>query len=203
MSWFSRDSGRSRLPLNEQLRILAECGIRLAAGVDTDALTRSFDESQFEADPFRLALTAMGNQAEDPRQTGHSGFLSDDVWHFDTECVEGSGAYAAIATRLATLARGELPLESVQDHVDVDNGVAWLEFVLDGERHHWTVAVQDDWVDSKIISRLSTLLTGRSSAHRRFTYIDLGGQDCLIGCATSEQKRRLQERSGLTVNWLE
>ena len=203
MGWFKRGKDKKPVSLDEQLRILSSCGVNLATGVDTSALTLSFEPAQFEADPFRLVLTMMGSEAEDARQAGPSGFLSDDIWHFDTECIENTGDYARIATRLATLAKGELPLESIQDHVDIEGGTAWLEFRLDARSHRLDAAVQDDWVDTTILGRIATLLAGRSAGRRRFTYIDLGGQDCLIGCATPEQKAQMQEQTGLSLVWLE
>lgn len=203
MSWFKRGKPARPLPLDEQLRILSACGVNLATGVDTAALTSSLDAAQFEADPFRLALTMMGNEAVNPGQAGPSGFLSDDIWHFDTECIEGDGSYTRIAARLVTLAKGAFPLESIQDHVDVEGGTAWLGFRLDGKSHRLEAEVQDDWVDTSVLSRLAALLRERSGAGRRFTYIDLGGQDCLIGCATPDQKAQMQKQTGLEVGWLD
>ena len=148
--------------------------MNFATGVDTTALTSVLEPAQFEADPFRLALTMMGNAAENAGQGGRSGFLSDDIWHFDTECIEGDGAYAWIAARLVTLAKGDFPLESIQDHVDVEDGIAWLGFRLDGQSHRLEAEVQGDWVDATVLSRLAALLHERSGDGRRFTYIDLG-----------------------------
>ena len=203
MSWFTREKPGKRVPLDEQLRILRSCGVDLATGVDATALTSSMEPAQFEADPFRLALTMMGNEAEHAGQGGLSGFLSDDIWHFDTECIEGDGSYATIAARLVTLAKGDFPLESIQDHVDIEGGNAWLGFRLDGKSHRLEAEVQDDWVDTTVLSRLAALLRERSGDGRRFTYIDLGGQDCLIGCATPDQKAQMQKQTGLDVGWLD
>lgn len=104
--------------MEAQLRILAECGVTLAPGVEPGVLTRAFTPAQFEADPFRLVLTRMGGEAEDAQPAGPSGFLSDDIWHFDTECIEDVGDYSRIAARLAALAKGELPLEGIGRHED-------------------------------------------------------------------------------------
>ena len=40
------------------------------------------------------------------------------------------------------------------------------------------------------------------SATRRFTYVDLDGQDCLIGCATDDERARLERVTGSRVSWL-
>jgi hypothetical protein len=189
-----RSSGR--VPFEQQLETLARCGITLAPGVTADALLNVVDREGFEADPYRLLLTCMGNQAEDgPR------YLSDNIWHFDTECIEDHGAYVAIARRLTQLAQRELPLEEITDFVDVDARTAHVAFRLDGKSYRWDANVEDDWVDASILSRFAELLEHVGKG-RRFTYIDLGGQDCLIGCATAEGKERLARETGLTVEWL-
>ena len=193
--------GATNVPLEEQLRTLASCGISLATGLGPEALTISFDRTAFESDPYRLARLVMGGEAETEAQASPSGYLSDQIWHFDTECIEDHGAYATIATRLHTLAQGALPLEQIEDYVDVDEGQAWVGFRLEGRPYRWEAEVKDDWVDPTILSRFAALLAQRDQG-RRFTYIDLGGQDCLIGCSTEEQRSALQRTTGLKVEWL-
>lgn len=183
--------------LEEQLRILEECGVRRRAGVTIDQVLTSWGREQFEADPFRLAVVALGAQAEEPPYP----HLSDSVWHFDTECIEGDGSYVAIAERMRDLAQGDLPLTSITDSVDIDEGIAWLEFELDGRKVHWDAEMQDDWVDAAILSRFAELLAGRKT-ERRFTYLDLQGQDCILGCCTSEQLATLRQKTGLDFRWL-
>ena len=74
-------------------------------------------------------------------------------------------------------------------------------FRLAGQSYRWDAEVKDDWVDPIILSRFSDLLS-RVGRSRRFTYIDLGGQDCLIGCATAQERERLSRETGLKVEWL-
>lgn len=185
---------------DEQLRVLANCGINLSANVAPDALFHSFSREDYEKDPYRLLLCVMGGEAEHESQAGETGYPSDSIWHFDTECIEGPGSYAAIARRLAVLAHPALPLEDLDDYVDIDSDEAWLSFKLDGRTEKWTAAVNDDWVDPTILSRFAALLESRSNKH--FTYIDLGGQDCLIGCATPTQKAVLMKATKLKIEWL-
>jgi hypothetical protein len=195
MGWFGWGS-RKAVPLDEQLRILAECGVRPAPGVEPGALTRILTPAQLETDPFSLTLTMLGGELD-------GRFLSDDIWHFDTECIEDTGDYARIARRLVTLAKGELPLEGIDDYVNVEDGEAWIEFSLDGVRQRWEAQVEDDWVDTTIVSRLARLLVDRRASERRFTSIDLGGQSVLIGCATPAERTRFRKLTGLAVGWLE
>lgn len=193
----SPDSGS----LAEQLRMLAECGIRLSPAVAPEYISSRFSSKGSEKDSYRLLLCALGGEIETQEDIEHAGYLSDDIWHFDTECIEGDGSYVAIAERMSTLAQGELPLRNIDDRVDFEEGVAWLSFTLDDQPHKWPLKVDDDWVDPALFDRFAELLASRKSG-KRFTYINLGGQDCLIGCATPEQRACLAARTGLKVEWL-
>jgi hypothetical protein len=187
--------------LEEQLRVLAECGISLAPSVSPASLPKSLALASGGNEVYSDLLCAMGDEAEGEAAIAPSGYLSDNIWHFDTECIEGGGSYAAIAQRMVELAQGDLPLENIEDFVDLGEGEAWLSFLLDGEVYKWTAKVDGDWVDPSILPRFDGLLAHRRSG-RRFTYINLGGQDCLIGCSTSEQRTALEARTGLQVQWL-
>ena len=84
---------------------------------------------------------------------------------------------------------------------ETDGGTAHVAFTLAGRGYRWEAEVKDDWVDAGILSRFADLLA-RTGKGRRFTYIDLGGQDCLIGCATQAEQDRLAKETGLKVQWL-
>jgi phosphotransferase system HPr-like phosphotransfer protein len=199
--WRKKAPQPARVPsLEQQLEILAECGVKLRPGARIESLVNSFPRPQYERDPFRLALVVLGGEAEDSEEVPRP-YLSDDVWHFDTECIEDHGAYARIAARMSTFAKGALPLADVTDHVDVEAGEAWLEFTLDGKRHHLDLKVNDDWVDESVFTKLVGLHAARG-APRRFSFVDLQGQDCLIGCPTPEEFERLRARTGIDVQWL-
>lgn len=189
------------ITFERQLSILAQCDVKLSPGVAPAALLASFDREAYESDPFRLLLISMGNEPENESQAGENGYPSDDIWHFDTECVEGDGSYVAIARRLKVLAHGDLPLEEIGDRIDVDAEKACLTFRLGGRSYSWDAKVEDDWVDPAIFTRFAELLA-RTGTGRRFTYVDLDGQDVLIGCATDRQRRRLATETGLKVEWL-
>jgi hypothetical protein len=201
MSLFGWLKRRPRISFEEQLRVLAECGMALPPSVRPESLFVSFPREAYEKDPFRLLLCLLGSEAEDESQGPVGSLLCDRVWHFDTECIEDRGDYAAIARRLAVLARGDLPIENVEDHVDVEGGDAWVAFTLDGRRFEWKAEVRDDWVDPKMLSKFAQLLESRNTG-RRFTCVDLQGQDCLIGCSTDSERKALAAATGLKVEWL-
>ncbi len=99
------------------------------------------------------------------------------------------------------MAGDDLPLSDLEDSVDVEGKEAWLAFKLDGAAHRWSCEVDNDWVDPKVMSRFAALLE-RGKSGRRFTHLDLGGQDCIIGCFTEDQRERLCRVTGLAWKWL-
>jgi hypothetical protein len=187
--------------LESQFATLKECGIECATSSIEDALINSLPRGKIEQEPFSLLLCILGDEADEEKFAGPTGFPSENIWHFDTECIEDHGDYAQIANRLATLSQGDVAISNVRDFVDVESGIAWLSFQCNGVDYRWDAAVNNDWVDEQIFSRFAALLESTGSP-RRYIHIDLQGQDCLIGCATSEQKDLLARKTGLKVTWL-
>ena len=188
---------RAKVSVEDQLATLAACGISLKPDISRAAIFSCYEEKTLEREPYTLLLAALGGEAEEEPY----GFLSSDIWHFDTECIEDHGDYARIAMRMEELAGGDLPLENIEDYVDVEEGRARLTFRLDGRDYKLELKVEDDWVDTNVFDEFDTLLRGRRTG-KRFTYLDLGGQDCLIGCSTPEQLENLRAATGLDFRWL-
>ncbi|HWR16428.1 MAG TPA: hypothetical protein VN577_16515 [Terriglobales bacterium] len=195
MSLLDRLFPRQRITIEDQLATLAECGIRLSPEFGVDNLLEFFPREKFELSKYAGLVITMGGEWKDGRP------LSDNVWHLDTECIESPGDYAFIAKRMKNLAQGELAIENIRDRVDIENGDAWVEFDLNGETIHWGARVDRDWIDPAILSHFCALLEAQGGM-RRFTYMDLKGQDCVLGCATEEELRRLRKETGLRFTWL-
>ncbi len=190
---------KSKLSFEEQLQNLTDCGIKLRSQFSSDVLFEEWSKEDFEDEPYEMLLLSLGGDKEIGTSQWTS--LSNNVWHFDTECIEDHGAYIAIAERMRDLADGDLPLQKITDYVDVEEEIAWLEFELDGEKYHWDLKVEDDWVDTEIFGMFIELSEKRGS-DKKYTYFDTGGQDCLIGCCTSEKLEKLRVVTGLDVTWL-
>ena len=188
---------RRPVPLEAQLDVLATCGIRPKQGVTVDDLLYSFDREKYEKEPYTPLLCILGSETERDLTT----FLSDNVWHLDTECIEDHGSYAHVAYRMTDLSEGSLPVSDVRDYVDIESGQARLSFVLNGEEIKWDARVQDDWIDPAILTKFVRLLD-EQKAGVRFTYLNLKGQDCIIGCSTEDQLRELRKRTRLSFEWL-
>jgi hypothetical protein len=179
--------------LQQQLNVLHKAGIRLNPGVSIDALLSELTLQDYEADPYVALMCIMG---EDER-------LSSDVWHFDSECIEGDGSYMAIAHRLRDLSDGLLPLAEIADSVP-DNGLitrkAMLAFWLNGHYYHWKLEIEGNWVDATLFRRFARLLADQNTS-KRFIYYGLG-QDGLIAFASPEQLETLNCETGLDFTWL-
>ncbi len=192
---------REPVPFDQQLATLAACGIALSPGVDPGVLLDAIPREQYEADPYQLLLSAMGGMTSQEQPDGALFYPSSNILYFDTECIYENGDYAAIAERMRELAQADFPLEAIADHIDIDADDVKLRFRLNGVDHEWELEADDDWVDPDLFTRFVELMDASGKA-RKFLYIDLGGQDCLIGCVTPEQFKQLDEKTGLKVEWL-
>lgn len=184
-----------KLSLEDQLSTLALCGIRLKPGIGIETLLKTFDKDVYENEPYVPLLACMGAGA-----TEHGKVISN-VWHFDSECIENHGDYAAIAERLRDISNGAYPLENIEDFVDIENNKAWVSFTLNGKHYKWKARVNEDWVDPNILAKFAHLLRSTDSG-KQFSYLDLGGQDCIISCCTQTQLDNLKKKTGLPFTWL-
>ncbi len=176
------------MQLEDQLSALAELGLTLDPGITLDDVLYSFGRESYESRPFSLLFFILGSEVE--RAPWGRNFCSR-VWNFDTECVEGSGAYVRIVRRLCEVAGASHRLGDVTDHVDLGSGEAWLKYTLDGQPRHWEVEVSDDWADGMVVSYV---LDDIESDGRRFYSMD-NGQAAIIAYLTDDQASRLNELS--------
>jgi hypothetical protein len=186
------ESNQKMVTLAEGLSLLEDCGVRRRADATIDDLLFSTGGKLDDPIEFVHLLCLLGGTVE----RGSFQPVSDDLWHFDTECIYGSGDYVSIAERLRSLSKGALVITDLADDFRIEDGVAWLEFKFRYQKIRWDFEVKDDWVDATIFSRVVELF-GKVDSASRFTYADLGGQDCLIGFATEEQRHALTQLTGL------
>ena len=185
------------MTLYAQLDALAEYGIEPRDGIGPADLLVHQNEREYETSPFKLILAELGADSTEPPHLP----MSDNVWHMRAECAARGGDYVKVAQRMATLAGDALPIEAVHDEFDLRRGIAWLTFTLRGEEFRWPAKIEERWIDPTILSRFAVLLEAQQTA-RRYICLDLGGQDCLLGCATEEQFASLRKRTGLAFEWL-
>ena len=176
------------MTIEEKLLVLADCGLKLKDQFGVADLVESWGRKALDEPGYNLALVCLGMTEEEPPWTPHC----DNLWHFDTECIEGDGSYIRIAKRMAEMAQGSLPLSDIQDQVDIESGKARLKFKCEGRPVRIDCEVKDDWVDTGIFGRFVALLAA-CDPNKVFIYYDLGGQDCIIGCITREEFAKLRK----------
>ena len=177
------------------LKQLASLGIRVRPGIADEDLLYSRGGTMDSPVECLELLCVLGNEVE----RGDFERISDDIWHFDAECIGGRGDYIRLLERFAALAKGALPLTDIRDDVDIENGMAWVEFSLEGKKFRWDLAVNDDWVDPEIYSQLQQLAMQRGSGKRFF--IAILAQDSLISFGDDQMRQALSKLSGLDFRW--
>ncbi|SPE54706.1 conserved hypothetical protein [Verrucomicrobia bacterium] len=185
----------SLISVAKALEQVASVGVHVRPGISHDDLLHSIGGSiESTVDWVRL-LCVLGSEVE----RGNFDRVSDDIWHFDAECIEADGDYVAIANRFVILAKGALPLADIRDRVKVEDGEAWLEFALEGQRIHWDLKAKNDWADPELYLRLQQLVAARTAGKRFFT---AGlGQDSLISFGDDQMRQALSKLSGLEFQW--
>lgn len=195
-TFFSRFIPQPHIPLEQQLENLAACGVRLNPQFSVDTLLEEFSRERYEQRPYIGAMIAISGEDKNGVP------LSDNLFHLDTDTFDFSGAYAHLAERMRALSQGDLPIESIHDHFDRANGDAWVAFDLCGERIEWHARVKENWIDPEILANFCALLKAQNTT-RRYSYCDLKGSNCIIGCATEDELRRLRKMTGMNFTWLE
>ena len=173
------------LSLEEKLSILEECGIKLAAPFTIDDL---IDRVGYEKGDYKNLLIGLGMTEEQEPYRNHC----VNLWYFDTECIEDDGDYKRIAERMAEMTQGSLRLENIRDSVDIENEKASLSFSFNGQETEINCEVQVDWVDPAVFSIFINLLKQADPSKVYISY-NLYGQDCIIGCVTKDELKRLND----------
>lgn len=186
------------LTLEAQLDALANCGVHLRDGFTVEDLLYSSPREEYEAMPFLLVLMVLGTECESDHRRG---FLSDDIWNLDAECICDDGSYADIIKRLREISGGEFPAENIRDCVDLDKEQAWVQFDFDGAMHKFDAKVDNDWVDPQIFAWIDSLQRNRGTSRRLFCN-EADGQNLLLGFATPKSLDLLRKKTGLQFDWM-
>jgi len=178
-----------KMTLEEKLAVLAGCGLKLASPFTTGDLLKSWSREEFDKPGFDIVLVSLGMTEEQEPRRNHCA----NLWHFDTECIEDDGDYKRIVERMAAMTQGSLPLINIRDRVDVQAKKASFSFSFQGRETTVQCKVQDDWVDAGIFAKFVELLNVADPS-KIYIYYDLGGQDCIIGCVSKEDLKRLNAK---------
>lgn len=140
-----------------------------------------------ETDPYNLLLRSLGGERE--LEDGGWEPLSDDIYYFDTECVEGNDIYADVFGRLAVIAKGGFEISSVSSKVSHRHESASVLFTLDEKEYAWQLNYDDDWFDLEVIGKINSLLKSKGSS--KFFYVSRPDQSVKVVFDTDEIIKKL------------
>jgi hypothetical protein len=186
LKWFRKKE--STVAFDKQLNTLNEIGIKIKPSLNREHLIEHFSLEEMEQDPYIMLLVTLGSEVEIENKFD---FISDDIWHLDTECIEDHGDYQRVVQRLVQLTKGSLKFTEIKDYIDIDNEEVWITFNVDGELFKHDLRVEDDWLDLSILSLLNSIVS-KQQLEKKYFYAVLG-QDVLIGFYTVEQVRKLNK----------
>lgn len=181
--------------LEQMLDALARLGFRLAPRRRLEDLTAEWAREQLEQEGYDMVLVALGGEMIDPRTFETVGFLSHDVWHLDTACIEATGDYVAIIERIVLLAGGDLVLSDIADAVDVLEGQASVSWTVKGRPQRCDLAVEGQDIDRRIFALLENELVAAGSS-KRIVGAFLG-PDVIVVCVAEGRAKALAELTGL------
>ncbi len=178
-----------QMTLEQQLEKLAKLGFKLNDGISIDDLLYSCDREEYESEPYDTIMFILGSEVE---REPWGRYFCDQVWNFDVECIEDSGAYVTIVENMCRIAGLPNLITNLKDYVDLDNGEAWLKYTIDGKNRHFNVRVDDDWADPDTVSAVMTDIERNG---QRFYAID-NGQASILFFLDKEIARELNELTG-------
>ncbi|MBC3875832.1 hypothetical protein [Undibacterium flavidum] len=176
--------------LEQQLSELSKCGIHLNSGVTVDDLLTLQTPEEYEAIPYKELIPVLGCDIQRKPYTP----ICDRLWMCDYERIDDHGTYSEVLIRLQKMSNAVLPISNISDFVDIEKGIAWLEFDLDGHHTHWDATVDNDWLDPHIIVKFDELLLTHHSQCRIYSNHSDFGQSALFACFTQvefEQFKKL------------
>lgn len=180
---------KSRVSLEEQLKTLADFGIRPKYDDFLERCEKEWGSNWLkfvESDPYDFLLRRLGD--EHYGEFGEYDSNSDNVFYFDTEC-DDEDVYDRVFTRLSVLSRGLLT--EITGTMDHDDKRSYVSFRFNDKRYDWELTYNDDWFDCESIDRLNVLL--KDSGSVEFFYVSVLAQDCVIVFAGSDIIERLND----------
>ncbi|MEQ8155718.1 MAG: hypothetical protein ABRQ25_12670 [Clostridiaceae bacterium] len=183
----------SGVSMEVQLNNLKEIGISLNSEIKINKIFQVVGRKDIETEPYVFLLIALGSEIE--IADGQLVLMSDDVWYFDSECIEDSGIYVEIIERLFKMSKGYLRLDNIDDYVDIENNEAWVSFDFNQKYYRWDLKVEDDWFDMTLIQKINRMLI-EHGYNKKFAVVVLD-QTSLIGFFSKEQLKKINDLTEL------
>ena len=181
--------------IEAQLAELAKAGLVVNPGVVEADLTTFHSRAEMEKKPYAGLVEVLGIELEREPFTP----ICDRLWMCDFERIEDHGAYREVVERLERMTGGALQLSGIADYVVIDEEKAWVEFDRGGQRTHWDLRIQDDWLDEQVLRRYAALLATSGSPIRLYINETDYGQTAFLGAFTAEEKAAFEKLSPIRL----
>lgn len=195
------------VPLDEQVEVLGSFGLQVPE--ETVESVRGFMteygmRASIEGFPYTWLLTELGMPRYGEDWTVIEEYAKNVFW-FDFEGVDISTDYVDILNGMLALSRGSC-LDTVTDISEDISEVNWEEgngtvvvgLEWGGQRHHWEMQMQYDWIDSDVLGMLNALLTQEGSEKFFYAAGD-NGQGAVVFFCTAEWAEDFGEATGLDL----
>lgn len=147
------------VPLETQLENLARLGIALNDRVGVERLLAGFTRDELEESPYSMLFSALGGAYED--ENGEWLPISDDILYLDSECIEESGIYSEILSRLNAMAKGALTIADAEDEIFPDENRAEVRFTCDGGPAALSLELIEKQIDTALFLALNEKLAAK------------------------------------------
>lgn len=175
--------------LEEQFKVLAECGVALSPAATCDDLFGFHSRAEYEAAPYWELIPVLGMEME----RDDFAPLCARLWMCDYERIEDHGSYADVIRRLDEMSEHALGLVEIADFVDLDAEEAWVEFETAGTRIRWDFKVDNDWLDPMAVVKFDQLLKTRGTPWRIYSNHTDFGQSAFFACLTLPEFERFRK----------
>jgi len=175
MSFFDIFKSNKKISIEQQLNTFSKLNITPKNDDFIDWIYCEWGRKAVEADPYNLILSSLGGERENGDAWER---VSDDVYSFDTECVEDADIYAEILTNLAALSKDAFSITNITSTVNHENCEASISFTHNKVSYHWHLQYNNDWFDGDVINKINQLLRENDSSE--FFYTCILGQNLMV-----------------------
>lgn len=187
---------KSPKTLEEKIAALAEVGVVVNPERTIEEMLESYGREEYEQEGFDSLLFTLASEVESG--LGAGACYTNQLYSFDTECIEDHGDYARIAMRFAEMFRDEFEIKAISDKVDCDNETAELRFECGDKRYHKAFVLTDDWLDVEVFE-LFIQASNDMKSQRKIGFADSDGQDIWLCVMTLSQMKAFNKLTGQSM----
>lgn len=166
-------------------------GVQVPMNLDFLELADSIEHAELNPEWKLQLLCRLGEFSFQSEPTGSSLLM------FDIECVVETGEYANMALRLAAMASLNLKEHNLRDSFDPVKKEAWLELNGKGGPTRWTLRVDDDWMDKRLIGMVEAFV-GQESPKHDYYWVHEMGQELLVLYGSEKIAQELGRMTGVS-----